>query len=289
MSNWGLDFLRRKIKVEGEIELTSGLHIGVGGSLESVGTDSPVIKDFYGRPYIPGSSFKGSFRAAVEAIVRGGQFPKDKLWCCDIMGDDKEKCIHRKEDKYISQDGKENKATKLDIEDFILQKSCHICRLFGSPHIASRVKFPDMPVLGNWDTTMYEVRNGVAIDRESETAKSGALYDFEVVPPGTKFKFEMLVENPEDWELGLLFTGLELFNKDYAHLGGIKSRGLGTIKINFNIIISETAKSLLGEETPEIIIEENGKIKNKVEEYKKALRDYLKEGGEDVQKTIQSG
>jgi hypothetical protein len=26
-----------------------------------------------------------------------------------------------------------------------------------------------------------------------------------------------------------------------------------------------------------------------VEEYKKALRDYLKEGGEDVQKTIQSG
>jgi len=288
MSNWELDSLRRKIKVEGEIELTSGLHIGVGGSLEAVGTDSPVIKDFYRRPYIPGSSFKGSFRAAIEAIVRGNQFPRNKLWCCDIMGDDKEKCIRREEDKYISQDGKEKKATESDIEDFIWQKSCHICRLFGSPHIASRVKFPDIPVSGSWDITMYEIRNGVAIDRESETAKSGALYDFEVVPPGTKFKFDMLVENPEDWELGLLFTGLELFNKGYAYLGGIKSRGLGMLKMDFSILTCESAKSLLEEEEPEIT-KEKGKIQEKVKEYKNALRDHIKKGGEDVQKTIQSG
>ncbi|MHA1303608.1 MAG: type III CRISPR-associated RAMP protein Csx7 [Candidatus Heimdallarchaeaceae archaeon] len=285
MSNWGLDFLRRKINLEGEIELTSGLHIGVGGSLEAVGTDSPVIKDFNGRPYIPGSSFKGSFRAIIEAIVRGGEFPKDKLWCCNIMGNDEEKCIHRKEDNYISQNGEEKKATASDVEDFIWEKSCHICRLLGSPHIASRVKFPDMPVLGDWDTTMYEVRNGVAIDRDSETAKSGALYDFEVVPPGTRFKFDMLIENPEDWELGLLFMGLGLFNKGYAYLGGIKSRGLGTMKINFNIITCETPKSLLGEEKPEIIKEKQN-IQKKAEEYKKALKDYIKGGGKDVQKSI---
>lgn len=278
MNRLGLDILNSKIKIEGDLVLNSGLHIGTGSSLETSGTDSPVIKDFYGRPYIPGSSFKGTFRSTLEAIIRGNKFSKNKLWCCNILSNEnREKCLYREADYYIYYDGeneKKKKATELDIEDFILENSCHICRLFGSPHLASRVKFPDMPVLDDWDISMFEIRNGVTIDRDSETAKDGALYDFEVVPAGTRFKFHMFIENPENWEPGLILTGIDLFNNGYANLGGIKSRGLGTLNIDLRKIIHESAKSILGQEEPEII-EGEQRIQKKAEDYKKSLKDYI--------------
>jgi len=243
--------------------------------LEPVGTDSPVLKDFNRAPYIPGSSFKGPFRAAVEAVVRGAGFPKDKIWCCNILGNDKEKCIYRdKEDIFhATKDGKTKKANEEKVEEFLWENSCNVCRLFGSPFIASRVKVPDMRIKteSEWKETMYHVRDGVAIDRDSETQKSGALYNFEVVPPGTQFEFKMIVENPEDWELSLLLNCLEMFNKGYISLGGIKSRGLGTIKITFDSLTRATAKSLLEEENPEVIQGDVAILK-----YKNALSDYLK-------------
>lgn len=280
MSIVGLTALQSKVKIEGIIELTSGLHIGVGRSLEPVGTNSPVLKDFTGAPYIPGSSFKGPFRAAVEAVVRGAGFPQDKLWCCNVLGNDEEKCIYRKEDIYHAKTGKTKKADESGVEEFLWKNSCDICRLFGSPFIASRLKVPDMRIKSEsgWKETMFEIRDGVAIDRDSETKKSGALYDFEVVPPGTQFEFKMIVDNPENWELDLLLNCLDMFNKRYVSLGGIKSRGLGTIKITLISLVHETAKSLLGEEKPDVV---QGDVAIR-EKYKKALTDYLKQGGGNV-------
>jgi len=279
MNSLGIDSLKLKVAIKGTIELSSGLHIGVGESLEVTGTDSPVLRDFNGAPYIPGSSFKGPFRAAVEAVVRAVGFSPDKLWSCNVLGRDDEKCIYRKEDVYHAKKSRNTKkANEPNVEEFLWENSCHICRLFGSPSIASRVKFPDMRIRSEWKETMFEVRDGVAIDRDSETQKSRALYDFEIVPPGTQFEFKMIVDNPEDWELNLLLNCLDMFNKGYISLGGIKSRGLGTVKITLSSLICETAKSLLGEEEPELV-RGDAAIREK---YKKALSDYLKEGGKDV-------
>ena len=138
-----------------------------------------------------------------------------------------------------------------------------------------------MPVLDDWDISMFEIRNGVTIDRDSETAKKGALYDFEVVPAGTKFKFYMFIENPENWEMGLILTGIDLFNNGYANLGGIKSRGLGTLNIDLRKIIQESSKSILEQKEPEII-EGEQRIQGKMEEYKKSLEDYINKENQNV-------
>src|SRR5438270_6545801 len=56
-----------KLILEGELNCETGLHIGAGkGSLEIGGADNPVVKDAYGRPYIPGSSLRGRLRSLLE-------------------------------------------------------------------------------------------------------------------------------------------------------------------------------------------------------------------------------
>ena len=56
-----------KLILEANIECLTGLHIGAGkGSLEIGGADNPVVKDAFGRPYIPGSSLRGKLRSLLE-------------------------------------------------------------------------------------------------------------------------------------------------------------------------------------------------------------------------------
>src|ERR1700722_18070149 len=56
-----------KLLLEGELHCETGLHVGAGkGSLEIGSSDNPVIKDAFGRPYIPGSSLRGRLRALLE-------------------------------------------------------------------------------------------------------------------------------------------------------------------------------------------------------------------------------
>src|SRR5574342_1059818 len=56
-----------KLILAGELHCETGLHIGAGkGSLEIGGADNPVVKDAFGRPYVPGSSLRGKLRALLE-------------------------------------------------------------------------------------------------------------------------------------------------------------------------------------------------------------------------------
>ena len=58
-----------KIRINGEIELLTGLHIGTGGEFAAIGAaDSPVIKDVItNESIIPGSSLKGKLRSMLGA------------------------------------------------------------------------------------------------------------------------------------------------------------------------------------------------------------------------------
>jgi CRISPR/Cas system CSM-associated protein Csm3 (group 7 of RAMP superfamily) len=64
-----------------------------------------------------------------------------------------------------------------------------------------------------WDTWFdhYLTRDGVGIDRDTETAAEGLKYDFEAVPSGTEFEFEMVIENASEAELGVALLGLREF------------------------------------------------------------------------------
>ncbi len=56
-----------KLILEGELHCETGLHVGAGkGSLEIGGSDNPVVKDAFGRPYVPGSSLRGKIRSLLE-------------------------------------------------------------------------------------------------------------------------------------------------------------------------------------------------------------------------------
>jgi len=49
----------------GVLTLKTGLHVGSGWAAGSP-SNSPVIRTPDGKPFIPGSSFKGAFRSNVE-------------------------------------------------------------------------------------------------------------------------------------------------------------------------------------------------------------------------------
>jgi CRISPR/Cas system CSM-associated protein Csm3 (group 7 of RAMP superfamily) len=79
----------------------------------------------------------------------------------------------------------------------------------------------------------YQVRDGVAIDRDTETAAEHLLYDYEVVPADTSFRFELVIENAQPWQLGMVLLGLKAFEDGEIAIGGFRSRGLGTVQLEW--------------------------------------------------------
>ena len=114
----------------------------------------------------------------------------------------------------------------------IIDETDLISLLFGSPWIASKFQVRDLTVVPDTWFGQYQERDGVAIDRDTETAADGKLYDFQVVPASTQFEFKAVVENAEAWELGLLMIGLHQFETEQIPLGGGRSRGLGVVKLD---------------------------------------------------------
>ncbi len=212
--------LRARYRITGRIVMDTALHIG-GGRNPSAATDSPVVRDGAGRPFIPGSSLKGAFRAAVERLLPN--IPH--LRTCGLS-DGPDSCANRLRDEL--KDRKNiAEADLLEILDRIL---CDTCRTFGSTHLASAVFFHDAPISETWralSEVPTQIRDGVGIDRDSERAREGIKYDFEVVPPQTSFDLTMVLENPGERDLGLVALGLQEFIGGMIPLGGIRSRGLG--------------------------------------------------------------
>jgi CRISPR/Cas system CSM-associated protein Csm3 (group 7 of RAMP superfamily) len=69
-----------------------------------------------------------------------------------------------------------------------------VCQVFGSPWLASKVQVRDAPVGQLW-FDQYQVRDGVAINRDTQTAEARLKYDYEVVPAQTRFDFMLVAEN----------------------------------------------------------------------------------------------
>ena len=219
-NKYELDRLHNRLTIHGNLVATTALRIGAGRSNAISGSDLPVLRDALGKPFIPGASLKGSFRAQVEALVRA------------IAPDEAPDLAQLEQ---LTRNLRERKErNKWDDDRFnrtIWREATLIDVTFGSPEIAGRLFFKDALVDEQIWFGQFEVRNGVAINRDTETAENQHLYDYEVVPAGTRFSFQLTLENAQDWQLGMVLWALEPWKAGNVQIGGFRSRGLGYIKL----------------------------------------------------------
>ncbi|HZR97214.1 MAG TPA: CRISPR-associated RAMP protein Csx7 [Chloroflexota bacterium] len=218
-----------RFTLEGRLRAVTALRVGAGRALAPVGTDLPVVRDALGAPFIPGSSLKGPLRATVERLVRGVR--PDRV--CNPL-DDRERCVSASDMQRLREESqRRTDAESADawLTSALLEQTCWVCRLFGSPWLASAVQVADLPVdRASW-FGQFQVRDGVAIDRDTETVRGGLKYDYEVVPAGTEFLFRLRADTDDPRLLGMLALGLRELETERLAVGGGRSRGLGRVEL----------------------------------------------------------
>ncbi len=203
--------LRNRLTVRGELAALTGLRIGAGRETGVVGNDLPVLRDALGAPFIPGASLKGAFRARVEALIRS-------------IAPDQARDLKEIEDVM-----RREMPDKSDAD--IWRASTMIELTFGAPWVAGRIFFKDALVKPELWFGQFEVRNGVVLNRDTESVEQGLLYDYEVVPAGTRFNFELTLENAADWQLGMALLALQPWERGEMQIGGFRTRGLGYVRL----------------------------------------------------------
>ena len=206
------------IKLTGNIELLSGLHIGGGDDTMKIGgIDNGVVKDINtNKPYIPGSSLKGKMRSLLEwdigvvGIGDGGPF-NSKLLSNPLFNDANKR---KKALNLIKLFGNGKSDDKFNEITTITRISVGDCSLIDEGLIVSEAKYENV------------------IDRQKGTASNPR--QTERVPAGVKFNFDIRIkvldEDNEDELVAMVKRGLELIENDY--LGGSGSRGYGRVKFN---------------------------------------------------------
>jgi CRISPR-associated RAMP protein (TIGR02581 family) len=222
-SPYSFAVLRNRLTINGTLVALSGLRIGAGRSSDVTSSDLPVLRDARGRPFIPGASLKGAFRARIEALLAAVR--------SDQVRDLSEQEAHQKEIAKIKEQHKESKDDQA-LSREIWAASTLIDLTFGAQWTAGRVFFKDAAVDDAFWFGQFEVRNGVGIERDTETASDGKLYDYEVVPAGTRFQFSLVLENAEPWQLGMITLALKPWERGEAQIGGFRSRGLGHVRLD---------------------------------------------------------
>jgi len=213
----------------GQLITDTGLHVGSGFS--NPRTDAAVVRDAWGRPYIPGSSFKGVLRSTVERMIAG--LDGNLITSCQLT-DGFAHCLSTNQERQQRYSRlQESQVTEAAMVDFLRgpEGLCDTCWLFGSPFVQSRLYVTDLAQAprqtGQTPDPQSEIRHGVGIDRETLTARDQIKFDYEVLPSQLAFTVELIVDRPSPLDRILLALGLQELRQGFAPLGGIRSRGLG--------------------------------------------------------------
>ncbi|GIW82519.1 MAG: CRISPR-associated RAMP protein [Gemmatales bacterium] len=218
--------LKCKLQVSGRIVFETAWRIGTGREGQS--SDLGVLLDAAGQPILPGSSIKGKLRNTCEALASALNL-RACLLNVEASG---VKCTS---DVRWYSDSRSSYQKVLRIGDvqeqlhWIEQNTCDVCKLFGSPVQAARLRCSD-GTLDNPSAAAVRVRDGVVLDRDSHTAVDGLKYDYETVAAGTAFRVCFDLDNPAPKDEALF--GAALFEwAAGSSLGGFTSRGLGRFRL----------------------------------------------------------
>ena len=222
-----MDFsiFKNKYRISGNLEVLTALHIGSG--VEENGMDAPFItidgnsknKNFY----IPGSSFRGYLSTKLERLLakeNGFKFvdkeTKEELNEADV--------------KLIF--GYTNLQKEKILKKLAYDKNNETDKEENYYSMAGRIHISDMLINSDVDSIK---RDGIKIDRETGATETGAKFDYNVIPLGTFFKFEMELDNVEEYQLDLIKLALkDILEEDL--FGGKLSRGIGKCKLNIEKI-----------------------------------------------------
>lgn len=189
-----------KVKITGELEVVTGLHIGGSDAFSAIGAvDSPVIKDtLSGYPLIPGSSLKGKLRTllARSHSPMAKKPDEDSPELLRLFGSSKKE--KTKVGRLIFSD-----MTLSNWQD--LQKRGAISK--------TEVKF---------ENTINRL-TAIANPRQIERVIKGSVFLLDLV-----YEVDKVEEMEEDFKL--LAEGLKILQYDY--LGGNGTRGYG--KVSFH-------------------------------------------------------
>lgn len=214
----------QKVRVTGTLLFDTAFHIG-SGKEGDLATDMGVLKDEQDWPVLPGSTLKGNFRATAEKLA-GYLGLKSCMLDTSLSGED---CVGDQEYFKKKKDEFQNIKKEKEKLSWLANHTCHVCQLFGSPLQSSRIFFSDGRLI-QWQSG-FQVRDGVAIDRDSGTARDGLKYDFEVASKDTAFEILIDMENPAPDELALVSAVIAEWQSGFR-LGGFTSRGLGRVVLN---------------------------------------------------------
>ncbi|MFQ3611496.1 MAG: RAMP superfamily CRISPR-associated protein, partial [Fimbriimonadales bacterium] len=115
-----------RLHITAELVAQTGLRIGAGGETAlPTATDLPVIRTADGTPFIPGSSLRGAVRSHVERIVRTFE-PQ--------LGEGRGACNPTRTAEWcLTSQVVSSLRNKSDYDEQVYQRSCRVCRVFGSP------------------------------------------------------------------------------------------------------------------------------------------------------------
>ncbi|WP_029689277.1 RAMP superfamily CRISPR-associated protein [Thermoanaerobacter sp. A7A] len=191
--------LTSTIIVEGILENISPFVIGTGkGDI----VDIEIIKDEIGNPYIPATSFVGALRHNISKNFEEGD---KKIW--DYF--------------WGSKNPNNNKAVQ-------------------SHFIVSDIKVKgnkETKIEDNKNKSFIAVRDGVAIDEKTGTAKEKAKYDYEIVNKDLEFEFKAEIKirknfkNKEIEILKILKTILTELEARKVQFGAFTTKGFGRFKL----------------------------------------------------------
>lgn len=225
--------LHNRYLFTGRIVMKTALHIG-GGRTTLSPSDSPVVLTAEGTPFIPGSSFKGALRSTVEKLAPNLSNTLTSCGLIELSNKEIEEelklgrfvCSTLRL-KYFAEQRRRQPENGQAILNEALNGLCSTCRLFGSPFAAALINVNDLYMPNDEKSDIIQIRDGVAIDRDSEKAKDRLKYDFEVVPSMSVFQLAITLENASEQDVQLTCVGLSEFVHGFGAIGGLRSRGLG--------------------------------------------------------------
>jgi CRISPR-associated RAMP protein (TIGR02581 family) len=218
--------------IQGKLRFETAWRIGTGREGQTM-SDLGVMLDPEGIPVLPGSSLKGRLRSTCETLAHALGMSACLLdhAASGIDCTSDVKLYHRRLRGEYRKVLESTTSTADERLAWIETNTCDVCKLFGSPVRAAKLKCSEGRLdPASW-VNVVQVRDGVVLDRDSHTAVDGLKYDYEVVPSGTVFAVRFDLEDPTEAQLALVGAALFEWHAG-SSIGGFTSRGLGRFRLD---------------------------------------------------------